>query len=76
MLNYSKILNKYYDASNVVYVSNLCQVYKYLNWSEKVANDLVDIIYSGTRKDCLVFVFNKSLLIKELYQKWQNHELN
>lgn len=76
MNTYSRMFNKYYDSDNVVYVTNFQQVYKYLNASEEVANDLVDILYSGTRKDCLVFVFNKSKLIKELYRKWQNHELD
>lgn len=76
MLVFSKLLNRYYDSDNVAYLTNLCQVYKYLNASEEVASDLVDILYSGTRKDCLVFVFNKSPLIKELYEKWKNHELD
>ena len=76
MNTYSRMFNKYYDSDNVVYVTNFQQVYKYLNASEEVANDLVDILYSGTRKDCLVFVFNKSKLIKELYRKWQTHELD
>lgn len=76
MTTYSKLLNRYYDSDNVAYLTNLCQVYKYLNASEEVASDLVDILYSGTRKDCLVFVFNKSPLIKELYEKWKNHDLD
>ena len=76
MNTYSRMFNKFYDSDKVVYVTNFQQVYKYLNASEEVANDLVDILYSGTRKDCLVFVFNKSPLIKELYKKWQAHELN
>lgn len=73
---YSKLLNRTYNSDNVIYISNFQQVYKYLNASEEVADNLVDILYSGTRKDCLVFVFNKSPLMKELYQKWQAHELN
>lgn len=76
MLKFSKLFNKYYNADEVVYLTNLCQVYKYLNTSEEIASDLVDILYSGTRKDCLVFVFNKSKLIQELYKKWKNHELD
>lgn len=73
---YSRMFDKFYNSDQVVYVTNFQQVYKYLNASEEVANDLVDILYSGTRKDCLVFVFKKTPLIKELYRKWQNHELN
>lgn len=76
MQRYSRLLNKYYDADNVVYITNFQQVYKYLNASEEVADGLVDILYSGTRKDCLVFVFNKSPLMQELYRKWNAHELN
>ena len=55
---------------------NTQQVYKYFNASDEAINYLVDILYSGTRKDCLVFVFEKSPLIKELYRKWNSHELN
>ena len=76
MQAYSRILNKYYDSDRVIYITNFKQVYQYLNASEEVINDLVDILYSGTRKDCLVFVFNKTPLMQELYKKWQAHELN
>lgn len=76
MKTYSTVLNKYYDPDNVVYICNLQQVYKYLNASEEVAKNLVDILYSGTRRDCLVFVFQKTPIIQELYKKWQAHELN
>jgi hypothetical protein len=76
MIKFSKLLNTYYDSDKVVYLTNMCQVYKYLNTSEDVASDLVDILYSGTRKDCLVFVFNKSQTIQDLYQKWKEHKLD
>lgn len=72
---YSRILNRHYDPSNnsVVYLTNMIQCYKYLqNGAE---NDLVDILYTDTKKDCLVFVFKKSPLINELYKKWQEHTL-
>ena len=37
---------------------------------------LVDILYDGVkREDTLVFVFEKTPLIQELYRKWQSHEL-
>lgn len=74
-MSYSKLLNKHYDPSNnsVVYLTNMIQCYKYLqNGAE---NDLVDILYTDTKKDCLVFVFRKSPLINDLYHKWQDHEL-
>lgn len=75
MKTYSRMFNKYYDSDKVAYITNFQQVYKYLNASEEAISDLVDILYSGTRKDCLVFVFNKSPLIQELYKRWQNHDL-
>lgn len=76
MTNYSNLFKRYYDANNVIYISNLVQVHKYLNASEEVSKCLVDILYSGTRNDCLVFVFEKTDIMKELYEKWKNHELN
>lgn len=72
---HSRLLNKTYNADSVAYISNLQQVYKYLNASETVADSLVDILYSGTRKDCLVFVFEKTPEVQELYRKWNAHEL-
>lgn len=76
MLTYSRLFGKYYDSDKVLYLTNFQQVYRYLNASEEVAENLVDILYSGTRKDCLVFVFNKTPIMQELYRKWQSHELN
>ena len=76
MLKYSEILNKYYDSSNgnVVYITSMLQCQRYLN--NGAAEDLVDILYSGTKRDdTLVFVFKKTPRIKELYKKWQSHEL-
>lgn len=77
MLTYSRLLNKYYDADNdsVVYVSNVLQAARYLK--NGAQEDLVDILYDGVKRaDTLVFVFRKSPHIKELYRKWQAHELN
>ena len=76
MQKYSKLLNKYYNPDSAIYISNCQQVYKYLNADEEVSQNLVDILYAGTRKDCLVFVFNKTPVMQELYRKWQAHELN
>lgn len=75
MMKYSTLFNKYYDTENAVYVTNMLQCQRYLN--NGATEDLVDILYSGTkREDTLVFVFQKTPLIKELYRKWQAHELN
>ena len=71
----SSITGKIYspDNSSVIYLSNLQQVFKYLcNGAE---DDLVDILYHDTKNNCLVFVFNKSELVKDLYKKWQEHIL-
>jgi hypothetical protein len=77
MIVHSTLLNKYYDpdSNNVVYVANPLQAARFLN--NGGAEDLVDILYSGTKRpDTLVFVFQKTPFIKELYKKWKNHELN
>lgn len=71
----SSITGKVYDPSNssVVYLSNLQQVFRYLcNGAEE---DFVDILYTNTKNNCLVFVFNKSENIKRLYDLWNKHEL-
>ena len=77
MREYSKLLNKYYNADNgsVVYVANMVQAARYMkNGGHKF---LVDILYDGVRReDTLVFVFEKTPEIKELYRKWNAHELN
>lgn len=77
MLTYSKIFGKYYDSDNgnVVYVTNMLQAQKYLK--NDAVEELVDILFTGTRRDdSLVFVFLKTPRVKELYRKWQAHELN
>lgn len=76
MQTYSRLLNKYYDAdsSKVVYITNPVQAVRFLN--NGGVEDLCDILYSGTRRpDTLVFVFQKTPLIRELYKKWNAHEL-
>lgn len=77
MRKYSQILSKWYEADdgNVVYVTNILQVQKYLK--NGASEELVDILFTDTRReDSLVFVFQKTQRIKELYKKWQAHELN
>lgn len=71
---YSRLLNKFYDSDNVVHITNILQVARYMK--NGAHEDLVDILYDGVRReDTLVFVFKKTPLIKELYHKWNNHEL-
>lgn len=71
----STITGKEYnpDNSSVIYVVNVVQAYKYLQ--NGASEDLVDILYTNTKNDCLVFVFRKSQSIKKLYELWNNHEL-
>ena len=71
----STITGKQYnpDNSSVVYLSNFQQIYKYL--CAGAEEDLVDILYTNTRNNCLVFVFKKSSRVKHLYELWNNHEL-
>lgn len=72
---YSRLLNRYYNDDEVVYVANMLQCARYMK--NGAAEDLVDILYDGVkREDTLVFVFQKSQRIRDLYKKWQNHELN
>lgn len=75
MRTYSRLLNKYYDSDKVVYLVNMLQVARYMkNGAEEF---LVDILYDKAHKeDTLVFVFEKTPEIKELYRKWNAHELN
>ena len=72
---YSRLLNKYYDPDKAVYIVNMLQVARYMN--NGAEEYLVDILCDKARKpDTLTFVFEKSPLIKELYRKWNAHELN
>lgn len=75
MQTYSNLFRKYYDADNAVYVVNMLQAAKYMkNGGEEF---LVDILCDKAKKpDTLVFVFEKAPLIRELYRKWNAHELN
>jgi hypothetical protein len=76
MRKYSTLLKKFYDDDDsLVYVTNFVQCSKFLN--NGATEELCDILYSGTRRpDTIVFVFKKTPLVKELYRKWQNHELD
>lgn len=72
---YSRLLGRYYDSEKVVYLVNMLQVARYMKHGAE--EYLVDILCDKAKKeDTLVFVFEKSPLIKELYRKWNNHELN
>ena len=72
---YSKLLNKHYDPSNnnVTYLTNMKQAYLYLR--NGAQDDLVDILFTDTKNDCLTFVFRRSEKTKELFRLWNEHEL-
>lgn len=68
---YSKITNLEYNPDKVAYIANMKQAYLYLRNDAK----LLDILYSGTKVDALVFVFEKNEQLKKLYELWNQHEL-
>ena len=61
---------KYTPGQNTVYISNMRQAQLYMRHGAQ----LLDILYDNTKNDALVFVFNRSET-KELYDKWNNREL-
>jgi hypothetical protein len=66
------IPNIEYDQARVLYISNVRQAMLYMRNGAK----LLDVLYCNTKNDSLVFVFERNALAKELYEKWNNHELN
>lgn len=67
----SKVTGKTYTSGfDVVYISNMRQAQLYM----RNGAELLDILYYETKNDALVFVFSKSNT-RELYEKWNNHEL-
>lgn len=71
----SKITGKVYVEKDGVYVTNMLQAQKYLNYLGP--KYLLDILYTGTyRKDSLVFVFERCPETRKAKELWDNHELN
>ena len=60
-----------YQTDSVAYIANMKQTYLYLRNGAR----LLDILYFDTKADALVFVFEKNENLRELYKKWNNHEL-
>lgn len=60
-----------YQTDSVAYIANMKQSYLYL----RNGANLLDILYFNTKADSLVFVFEKNENLRELYKKWNNHEL-
>jgi len=70
----SPITGVCYEEVECVYLTNPQQALQYLK--NGASCDLCDILWSSERRpDCLVFVFRKTELIKELYAAWNNHTL-
>lgn len=69
---YSDLFNREYEMEEVRLIPNMLQNYKYLN-SGKANNQLMDIICGEDNK--LVFVWKKSDIMNELYDKWCKREL-
>lgn len=71
----SKITGKEYLESDGVYIPNMLQAQRYLNFLGP--EFLLDILYTGThRKDSLVFVFKRCSETRKAKELWDKHELN
>lgn len=70
----SKITGKTYEPSDCVYLTNMLQVKKYLEYLGPEL--MLDILFSSEqRPDALVFVWQKCPETREAKIKWDNHEL-
>lgn len=61
----------FYEAEDCIHIPNMLQNYKYLNNGGR--KDLVDIICGSNNR--MIFVYKKTPLMNELYDKWCNHQL-
>lgn len=74
MLETSPITGKTYDTDRSIYVTNMLQAQRYL---EYLGPDyLYDILWTSTkRQNALVFVFSRCPETKKAKTLWDNHEL-
>lgn len=71
MKTISHITGKVYaPGHDSIYISNMRQAQLYMRHGAQ----LLDILYDNTKNDALVFVFSRSET-KDLYEKWNAHEL-
>ena len=75
----SKLTGKEYEPSNstVLWLKNCQQIATYLYYDADIFDDLLDVI--STKKNNkleLVWVFQKSARLKELYQMWNDHSFS
>lgn len=67
MREYSYILRKFYDAEDVVHISNMQQIGYYLQ-NENIEGCIKDILVDDNGR--VYFVFEKCPLTKRLYKEW------
>lgn len=60
----------YFPGIDTAYITNVRQAQLYM----RNGAQLLDILYNNTKNDAMVFIFSKSET-RELYAKWNNHEL-
>lgn len=67
----SNITGKQYNQATAAYICNMKQAYLYL----RNGAVLLDILYTNTKTDSLVFVFEKTRELQQLYKLWNEHSL-
>lgn len=60
-----------YEAEDCIHIVNMAQNYKYMNAG--AGKELVDIICGSNNR--IIFVYNKTPFMNDLYDKWCKHEL-
>ena len=70
----SEITHKHYEPGNCVFLSNVLQAQRYLEYLGP--SYLYDIIWnSEVKENCLVFVFPRCSETKKAKELWDKHEL-
>ena len=70
----SEITHKIYEPGNAVFISNILQAQRYLEYLG--ADYLLDIIWDGDDRDrCLRFVFPRCPETKHCKELWDQHKL-
>ena len=71
----SPITGYEYNEAECVYITNMLQCQRYLNYLGP--EYLLDVLYTGTKRaDSLVFVFKKCKETRKAKELWDAHELN
>ena len=70
----SEITKKTYEPSNAIYISNVLQAQRYLEYLG--ADFLLDMLWnSEVRENCIVFVFPRCPETKRCKELWDQHKL-